>query len=204
VTPPYRIESARLVLRPPDATRAVDVKRTEDATREDLRQFMPWADRDPETLEEVIAKLRLFRTRFDTDVDWMYLVFDRTTDEVLGGTGLHPRVGKGGLEIGYWIHAAHMRKGLATEVAAALTKVAFEACDARWVEIRTARTNVRSQGVPKKLGFVHEATLGARYEITGGQFDDAFVFTMFAKDYLESPAQKAPLSAFDAAGRKIL
>lgn len=43
-------------------------------------------------------------------------------DEVVGGCGLHRRVGPGGLEIGYWVHAAWTRRGIAA--AAGFTRVA--------------------------------------------------------------------------------
>lgn len=43
----------------------------------------------------------------------------------VGSCGLHRRVGPGGLEIGYWIHPAVLRRGLATEAARLLTDAAF-------------------------------------------------------------------------------
>jgi RimJ/RimL family protein N-acetyltransferase len=199
----YRVETARTVLRPPSPEHAEAVKRAEDASREHLRAFMPWADRPPETLDETMAKLAAFRAAFDGGADRMYLVFDRKGGSALGGTGLHPRVGKGGLEIGYWIRADRVRRGLATEIAGALTRVAFEVHDCRWVEIRCAASNVASAGVPGKLGFTHEATLRDRLEVPGGRIEDALVFTLLARDYASSAASRLEIAAFDAAGRKI-
>jgi RimJ/RimL family protein N-acetyltransferase len=165
---------------------------------------LPWADRDPETLEETITKLRRFRHEFDTDEDWIYGVFDAKTGEVAGGTGLHPRCGSGGLEIGYWVHVARARQGVATEVSGALTRVAMEIHRTRWVEIRCARSNVASAGIPKKLGFEHEATLKNRLETRKGVYEDAFVFTLFRKEYEESAAKKITTRAFDGAGRPLV
>jgi RimJ/RimL family protein N-acetyltransferase len=201
---PYRIETPRLILRPWSPEDALAAKKAEDESRAHLRPFMIWADRDPETVEETIGKLRRFRHEFDTDDDWIYGAFDPKTGEVAGGTGLHARVGPGGIEIGYWVHASRTRKGLATEIAGALTRVAFEVHRVRWVEIRCASTNLASAGVPKKLGFAHEATLKGRIEIRKGVYDDAFVFTMFRKDYDASPAKQVATRAFDPAGRPLV
>jgi len=43
--------------------------------------------------------------------DAIYGVF--VDDQVAGGCGLHRRIAPGGLEIGYWIHSAWLRQGLA-------------------------------------------------------------------------------------------
>ncbi|HEY8080000.1 MAG TPA: GNAT family N-acetyltransferase [Labilithrix sp.] len=202
--PAYRVETPRLVLACPDPARAAGVKKCEDESRAALVRYMIWADREPESLDETAAKLCMFRARFDRGEDYMYNAWDRTSGDGAGGCGLHPRVGKGGLEIGYWVHEPRHRQGIATEMAAALTRVAFEVLDCRWVEIRTARSNVASAGVPRKLGYAHEATLHERLELPRGAIEDAFVFTLLARDYLASAAAKMPIAAFDAAGRKLL
>lgn len=199
----YRVETPRVVVRcwmPEDAPAA---KKAEDESREHLRRFMLWADRSPEPLGEVIDKLRLFRSWFDAGEDFLFGVFSRDDGSCIGGAGLHPRVGKGGLEIGYWVHVDHVRKGIATEVAGALTRVAFEVGRMRWVEIRTAAENTASAGVPVKLGFVHEATLKERLVLTNGDIADALVFTMLARDYAASAAKRIPFAAFDGAARKL-
>jgi RimJ/RimL family protein N-acetyltransferase len=199
----YRVETPRVVLRcwsPEDAPLA---KKAEDESREHLRPFMPWADRSPEPLAEVIDKLRLFRSWFDVGDDFMYGAFSREGGSCIGGAGLHPRAGKGGIEIGYWTHVDHVRQGLATEMAGALTRAAFEIGRMRWVEIRCATKNVASAGIPLKLGFTHEATLKDRLALANGEVDDALVFTLLARDYDASVAKRIHFAAFDASGRKL-
>jgi RimJ/RimL family protein N-acetyltransferase len=196
----YRVETPRLVVRcwmPEDAPLA---KAAEDASREHLLGFMPWA----ESLGEVIDKLRLFRSWFDAGEDFLFGAFSKGDGSCMGGAGLHPRVGKGGIEIGYWVHVDHLRKGFATEMAGALTRAAFEIGRMRWVEIRTATANVASAAVPEKLGFAHEATLKDRLVLPNGAIADALVFTLLARDYATSPAKQIPFEAFDGAGRKLV
>lgn len=200
----YRVETTRLVLRCWSPDDAPAVKRAEDESRQHLATFMLWAAKGPETLDDVVAKLRVFRSRFDTGADYMYGAFDRESGQIVGGCGLHPRAGAGGTEIGYWVHPAWTRKGVATEVAAALTRIAFEVGRLRFVEIRCARSNETSAKIPRKLGFVHEATLRERIELPSGTFDDVFVFTMHARDYPSSAAKTFATSAVAPTGRPLM
>lgn len=202
-TAPYRIETDRLVIRCWSPEDAPAVHHAEASSREHLKPFMVWAH-TVESMDDTVAKLVRFRTSFDRGEDFMYGVFDARTKEVVGGTGLHPRVGLGGVEIGYWVHGQRVRQGFATEVAGALTRVAFEVGQVRFVEIRTVPENVASASVPKKLGFAHEATLRERLQMPDGSFGDALVFSMFTKEYATSAAKKTSLCAFDPAGRTLL
>jgi RimJ/RimL family protein N-acetyltransferase len=122
---------------------------------------------------------------------------------VLGGSGLHTRVGPRGMEIGYWIRVSHINQGYATEVAAALTTVAFRVHGVDRVEIHCNPANVRSAAVPRKLGYTHEATLRRREPRSDGELRDLMVWTLFADAYPTSPAASLPITAFDAAGRII-
>ncbi len=199
----YRIETPRLILRCWNPEDAAVAKRAEDESREHLRPFMLWADRHPESFAETVDKLRLFRSWFDAGGDCMFGVFAKGDGSCLGGASLHARVGKGGIEIGYWTHANHLRQGVATEVTGGLTRAAFEVSHLRWVEIRCATSNVSSAGVPPKLGFTHEATLRERLVLSNGAVDDALVFTLLARDYETSAARRLPFAAFDATGQKL-
>lgn len=195
---PYRIETPQLSLRCWSPAHAEAVKRAEDESREHLSRFMIWAAAGPQTLDDVVAKLRFFRMRFDTDADWLYGAFDRE-GRLVGGCGVHPRVGPGGLEVGYWVHAAHLRRGIATEMAAGLTQAAFLRASTRFVEIRCARSNHASAAIPRRLGFAHEATLPARIEMPGGTFEDALVFTLHRAAYVA----RGDVACFDGAERRM-
>ena len=165
---------------------------------------MPWARQEPQELQQKIELLRQFRGKFDLGHDFVYGIFNREETEVLGGTGLHSRVGPGAREIGYWIHQAHINQGLATEVSAALTKVAFEIEQVNWVEIHCDLRNGRSAAVPRKLGFTHEDTLLRQFTAIEGERVDIMIWTLQRDQYASSPAVLAEIEAFDGMGRKIL
>jgi RimJ/RimL family protein N-acetyltransferase len=199
--PPYRIVTPRLVVRCWDPRDALLLKEAVDSSVDYLRPWMPWAQHEPQTLEEKVELLRRFRGEFDLDKDFVYGIFARDESEVVGGTGLHTRVGDHAFEIGYWIRRSRAGEGLATESTAALTRVAFELCEVERVEIRTDPANEASRSIPRKLGFAEEATL--RRRLHHPEPRDVVIYTLFREDFASSPAAEAAVEAFDATGARF-
>ena len=200
---PYRVELERMVMRCLEPADAPLLKDAIESSLDHLRPFMPWTDDEPQTVEEKVALIKRFRVGFDSGENFVYGIFDSDERTQLGGTGLHPRVGPGGLEIGYWIRASAVRQGIATESSAALTRVAFEVCEADRVEIRIEPRNEASFGIPRKLGFPVEATLRRRLPARKGEpLRDVTIHTLFREDY--DPAIAPPLKAYDATGAQLL
>lgn len=204
-TPPYRIETDRLVIRCYDPADPPLLKEGVDASIEHLRPFMPWVRFEPQTVAEKLDLVRRFRSRFDADDDYIYGIFSRDESRYLGGTGLHQRGGPGSLEVGYWVRPDATRQGIATETTAVLTRVAIERCGAHRVDVQVDPANDASQGVPRKLGFVHEATLRRRLEPpTGdGPRRDSLLFTLLAEELPGSPAEAYAYVPYDAAGNRL-
>ena len=63
---------------------------------------------------------------------------------------------------------------------------------------------MRSAAVPRKLGYLHEATLRERQRAPDGRPWDTMIWTLLAAEYPRSPAAAAEIEAFDALGRRIL
>lgn len=202
MVPAYRILTRRLELRCWSPTDAPELSALIAQNLEYLKPFMPWAHREPLGLDERVTLLRSFRARFDQSEDFIYGVFLRSDGRVVGGCGLHPRQGPGALEIGYWIEQGEAGKGLATELTAALTRVAFELHKMDRVEIRVEPANLPSAAIPRKLGFALEARLRRRLEgVPGGEPRDCEVYSLFAVD---RPSVEAELEAFGPLGERVL
>ena len=197
----YRIETARTVIRCYDPADAPLLKAAVDANLDHLRPWMPWAQAEPTSLAAKVALLRRFRGQFDLDEDYIYGIFSSDEGELLGGTGLHTRVGDRARETGYWIAAKHEGQGLVTEVVSALAKTGFTHEDLVRIEIRCDPANVRSAAVPRRLGFVHEATL--RDRVIGGAVRDQMVWTLFRDAYASGPLPAFPIRCFDACGAQL-
>jgi RimJ/RimL family protein N-acetyltransferase len=203
-TPPYRIQTKRLIIRCYNPSDAPLLQQSVAESRSHLLPWMPWAEGDPaETLEAKINRLRRFRADFDSDKDYVYGIFDLQEKQLLGGSGLHTRLSGEALEIGYWIHVDHVNKGYATELSAALTRVAFEVCAVERMEIHCSADNLRSASVPRKLGYVHEGNR-RRLGWTAGQSVDSMIWSMFRDEYESSSCKDTSLQAFDAVGLQIL
>ena len=151
IPPPYRIRTARTVLRCWEPRDAPLLKEAVDSSLDHLRPWMPWAAEEPKPLEAREAMLRGWEVERRAGIQ--EFLAGELDGELVGSCGLHRRIGPGGVEIGYWIHPAHVRRGLATEVARQLCERAFADPGIERVEIHHDRANVASGGVPPKLGF---------------------------------------------------
>ena len=206
VTPPYRIVTERLVVRCYDPSDAPLVKQAVDSSLDELRAWMPWAHDEPKPLEEKAELMRRFRANFDLGQEFVYGIFSADESELVGGTGLHGRVGEDAFEIGYWVSTSRAGSGYATESSAALTRVAFEVCGVDRMEIRVDPANERSAAIPTKLGYALEAVLGRRLPPFGDQREprDVQVFSLFRSQFPETPAAAAAVEAYDATGARVL
>lgn len=135
--------------------RPSDAERLHQAVMESLdhlRPWMAWVSQEPITVEQRRAMLQGW------EADWLagggtnYAVL-LDTETVAGGCGLHNRLGPGALEISYWTHPAFLGRGVASTAAQLLTEAAFAVPGIQRVEIHHDRANLRSRGVPERLGF---------------------------------------------------
>jgi ribosomal-protein-serine acetyltransferase len=150
-SPPPQILTDRLMLRPWGLEDADVLDAAITASLEHLRPWMPWIADEPLDREKRLEVLRRFRDEWQAGEAFHFGMF--RDGEAVGGTGLHRRIGPGGIEIGYWVHVDHVGQGIATEAAGALTTLAFELAEVERVEIHHDVANPASGRVPAKLGY---------------------------------------------------
>ena len=117
-----------------------------------LAPWMAWAS-EPATDAGIATFYAVAGELWDRRQDFGMVIVDEADGSVVGGTGLHARLGRSGLEIGYWVHVDRIGEGIATRVAQALTSAAFDIEGIERVRIQCAVDNVRSARVPEKLGY---------------------------------------------------
>ena len=116
-----------------------------------LRPWMAWIAEEPVPIERRRARIEVWERDWKLGGDAVLGIF--LNGEIAGGCGLHRRIAPDGLELGYWIHPAFVRKGLATRVARLLTDSALHLPEISHVEIHHDKANLASAGVALKLGF---------------------------------------------------
>jgi len=151
-SPPDELHAAPVVLRRYRGDELSALVEAVSASVEHLRPWMPWASADPlgPGLADFVARSV---EGFDRAEDFSYAVWDDESGKLVGGTGLHPRLGPGRIEVGYWVRDGWLGRGIATAAARALATSAFALPGITEVHIHCDEANVASAAVPARLGF---------------------------------------------------
>jgi len=191
---PERLQTERLLLRPPRPGDGPAICEAVAASLAELRPWMPWAQGEP-TPEEAEANARRTLAKFMLREDLTFALFDANTGQVLGGTGLHridwslPR-----FEIGYWCRTGFTGRGLVSEAVRALSRMAFDTLMAQRVEIRMDDRNAGSRRVAERAGFSFEGLLRRDTVAVDGFVRDTRVYSRVRG--IEEPLVPAPVPGF--------
>jgi RimJ/RimL family protein N-acetyltransferase len=156
---PDEFTTERLLIRKPMPGDGKAVYEAILASINEMKLWLPFAHRD-QTEEDCEAVVREANAKFLTREDLRLHLFNKETGDFIGSSGLHrinwdiPK-----FEIGYWIDTRYSGKGYVTEAAKGITEFAFNTLKAKRVEIRCDPKNLRSRGIPERLGFKLEGIL---------------------------------------------
>jgi ribosomal-protein-serine acetyltransferase len=164
---PERIEAEGLQLRRWEPEDADALGRAVAECADHLRPWMPWAAAEP--LAPIARRGLLARWRREWEAGGDSVLGAFVAGEVAGSFGLHRRRGPETLEVGYWVHVAHLRRGVATRAAGLLTEAALSVPGISRVEIHHDKANVASAGVPRRLGYRFVGERPDRPEAPGEQ-----------------------------------
>lgn len=151
---PLSHEVDELTLRPWRPGDGAVLAEVANASFAHLAPWMAWADGedDPAAAE---VRVREFAGKYLARDEFLLSIWQ--DDQLVGGTGFHPRWGPlahGIAEVGMWIAASHANQGLGTRVLAALSDWGFS--DAwGWHQLLWLcdRENVASARVAEKAGY---------------------------------------------------
>lgn len=154
-----------------------------DGSRQHLKRWMPWVD-DHNCLDFSREYVRRMQARWALREDLPMAIWRVGDGRLLGATGLH-RIDWSvpAMEIGYWLRLDAQGSGYATDAARQMTAFAFRHACAERVEIRCDAANHRSAAVPRRLGYIHEATLRAARRSVDGTLGDTLLFAMTRADF---------------------
>lgn len=153
---PAQIETERLILRPYRLDDGATVHAAIEASRDELRPWMVFADQPREDTEQFIRR---------SVANWIKRevlglgIWRKSDGAYIGGTGFHNidwNIPK--FEIGYWQNTPMSGHGYMTEAVNAEVEFARKAFGALRIEIWCDVKNVKSAAVAQRAGFQHFAT----------------------------------------------
>jgi RimJ/RimL family protein N-acetyltransferase len=188
---PERVEHDGVVLRrlTVDDAEAVSVAATESL--EHLRPWMPWATPEGTSFETQRERLLGPATMWNSGSGYEYGIFLPDGTTLVGGCGLHRRIGPSALEIGYWVHVDHTRRGIATAAAGALTQIGFDLHGIERMEIHCDEANNASASVPPKLGYRLTGRLDHAPEAPG-EVGSRLVWVIYRREWEARDSRPAP------------
>ncbi|HKJ17078.1 MAG TPA: GNAT family N-acetyltransferase [Xanthomonadales bacterium] len=198
----YQIETPRLRLRCWSPEDAPQLRAALDKSDQYLRPWIPFMKDEPRSMLETVNWIRELRAFFDRSENFRFGVFSKD-GQLIGENMLLSRAGPNALEIGYLTHLGFEGHGYATEATSAMVRLAFDVYKAHRLEIHHAGDNQASGAIPRRLGFIHEATLRDHMDDTEGELHDAWIWCMHQDHYPGSPSQSLEMTMYDALGNRF-
>jgi [ribosomal protein S5]-alanine N-acetyltransferase len=181
-----RIETERLVLRPP---RTADVPEMRRAMRRNAVHLQPWSvapasGEDAASLTSVSRAVLRHRREWKQGQAYVLLITPREDERTVIGRVALGGVLRGAFQngyLGYWIDVDHQGRGLMTEAVRAATGFALATAALHRVQAAVMPRNTASQRVLEKAGYRREG-LAVRYLCIAGTWEDHLIFATTAED----------------------
>ena len=181
---PQVIETDRLILRCPKAGDGQAVFAAVRESLPELRRYLaavPWVAEEP-SVEASEVYCRTAYSNFIARKDMPYLIFERRTSLLVGGTGLHrPNWEVPKFEVGYWCRTAQTGQGYISEAVRTLACCAEEELGALRIELITDAENQRSRTVAERCGFTLEGLLRNDRRAPDGSLRDICIYARTAQ-----------------------
>lgn len=125
--------------------------------REYLRGWLPWLDNNRYP-QNTIDYIRISQFQYDRNETVQFIL--RHKGEIAGAVGFH-RIDwmNRSTSIGYWLGEKYQGIGLVTKSCARVLDYSFGKLGLHRIEIRCASENIKSQAIPKRLGFTKEGVI---------------------------------------------
>ena len=180
---PTRIETQRLVLRPPQAGDGPALHEAVVESLPELRRFLaslPWVA-GQQSIDASETFCRNGQANFLARKDLPFLLLDKDTAQIVGVTGLHrPQWSVPKAEIGYWGRVSRARQGYICEAVGAVTAYAFDHLGAVKVELVTDEENRASRRVAERCGYALEGVLRSDRRSPEGELRNTCLYARLA------------------------
>ena len=145
-----------------------------------LQEWLPWATEDYsiQTAREFVKRNLEGFAKNEFPSFFIFL-----NNELVGGIGFNnvDNFNKN-VEIGYWLRNTFQGKGIVTKCCQKLIAFGFNEMNFNRIVIRCATENLKSQGIPKRLGFTKEG-IARECASLNDKFVDLIVYSMLKKEW---------------------
>lgn len=174
-----RIETPRLILRPPQAFDVNDL--FEYASDPEVTQHVRFVTH--QARDDTRAFLELAENGRKAGTMLVWAIEFKSTLKVIGTCGFvsfaheHRRA-----ELGYALNRKYWRQGYAAEAAAAIVAHGFKAMNLNRIEAHVSPEHLPSQRVLEKCGFQAEGIL-RRHEMIKGRWHDSKIYSILREEF---------------------
>lgn len=165
------------MIRPEHAERLFELSRS---NKEELEAWFPWVHR--------MHTISHFKN-FSMDSAGRYAAGTEVPLVIVYEGQLCGRIGIYNIDqqnqhasIGYWLGSEFQGKGIVTKACKKLITYGFKTLRLNRIEIKCGTTNIRSQGIPKKLNFTREG-IARQAEFVNNRFIDIVVYSMLKNEW---------------------
>lgn len=151
-----------------------------DHNREHLRQWQPWVDKT-QKLEDIERFIQFSMDRYIKDRGFNAGIwYDKELVGIIGLNDFDSTHKNSG--IGYWLAEDYQGKGIMTKCCTAIIDYLIKDLQFERVEIRCAEFNMKSQAIPKRLGFTEEGMI-RRVENIYGTYVNHKIFGLLKDEW---------------------
>lgn len=151
-----------------------------DGSRAYLKEWLPWLDYTKK-VEDSRDFIRMSRQNYAENKTLNTGIVYK--GEIVGLAGFNELAwANKTAKIGYWLGQDYQGHGIMTRVSEALTDISFGQLGMNRTEIRVATGNLKSRGIPERLGYTEEGTL-RQVEWLYDHFVDHIVYGMLASEW---------------------
>lgn len=184
---PTIIETPRLIIRAPQEGDGGGINAAKLDGYTDCVNWLNWPQQ-PATIEEDEAECSTLATTFTAGTDIRFMCIEKETGTILGRFAFPEVLNKWYIPmvgLSYFLRTSAQRKGYATEMSNALIRYAFGAMNINKFEIHCEVNNIKSQGIPQRLGLTLERVEKKAWpHVTTNTLEDVRIYSCFGVEGL--------------------
>jgi ribosomal-protein-serine acetyltransferase len=151
-----------------------------NSSRQQLSEFLPWVP-NMQSVDDFKAYIKNCELFYQQRMEVSFVII--FNEQAVGRIGLHYlNLLNENAAIGYWLTESAQGQGVMIRSCKALINYGFKELGLHRIEIKAATSNLKSQAIPRKLGFQQEGVL-RQAEKVNGKFLDLVLYSTIDEEW---------------------